>query len=273
MRKIKPVALENSALGELIHREYQNLKARYGVAGQMIDLASVTNNAFTMRGPEFYADLMVEKEFAREYMGVITETMCRAYQFITDVFGPMDGFPLANCNVTMVSPELYIEMIREYDVQCVQFAADLTGKPPSCSIHHCNVKTEPFAEAYQTIPGLKSLQGSCLSDIQKIHALLPEVNFSAMVNPVDLITRPARPIETQLDDCIGHGAGDLAIWDIDPSFGPHQMVELFTTIETTASKFHRKAMFTIIPFTWEELDWEFSSYHTEMQMKSSNVIH
>jgi len=163
MRKIKPVDLANSAIGEEIRQKYQQLKSRYGIATQMIDLASVTNNAFTMRGPEFYADLIAEKEFAREYMGVITETMCLAYRFITGLFDPIEGFPLGNCNVTMVSPELYIEMIREYDIRCVNFAAGLTGQKPSSAIHHCNVNTEPFAEAYRAIPGLSSLQGSCLS--------------------------------------------------------------------------------------------------------------
>jgi hypothetical protein len=172
----------------------------------------------------------------------------------------MDGFPLANCNVTMVSPELYIDMIRDYDIRCVRYAADLTKKAPSCTIHHCNVNTEPFAEAYRAIPGLKSLQGSCLSDILKIHAVLPEVNFSAMINPVDLITKPVRPIEEQLDYCISRDTTDLAIWDIDTSFGPDSMVELFSRIEAIAGNYSRKASFAITPFTWEELDWEFPGY-------------
>ena len=260
MHKIRPVDIANSPVGELIHQEYQKLKSRYGTVTQMIDLASVTNNAFTMRGPEFYADLLAEKEFAREYMDVIAETMCLAYKFITNLFGPIDGFPLGNCNVTMISPELYIEIIRDYDIRCVQFAADLTQKPPSCNIHHCNVNTEPFAGAYRAIPGLKSLQGSCLSDIENIHAVLPEVNFSAMINPVDLITNPVRPIEEQLEYCISRNASDLAIWDIDTSFGPDSMVKLFSQIENIAGKYYRKASFDVIPFTWEELDWEFPGF-------------
>jgi hypothetical protein len=260
MHKIQPVDIADSPVGELIHLEYRKLKSRYGTVTPMLDLASVANNAFTMRGPEFYADLLAEKEFARRYMDVITETMCLAYKFITNLFGPRDGFPLGNCNVTMISPELYIDMIREYDIRCVQCAADLTKKAPSCNIHHCNVNTEPFAEAYRAIPGLKSLQGSCLSDIPKIHAVLPEVRFSAMINPVDLITKPARSIEAQLDYCISRGAADLAIWDIDTSFGPDSMVELFSRIEEIAGKYSRKASFAITPFTWEELDWEFPRY-------------
>jgi hypothetical protein len=172
----------------------------------------------------------------------------------------MDGFPLGNCNVTMISPELYIDMIREYDIQCVQYAAELTKKAPSCAIHHCNVNTEPFAEAYRAIPGLKSLQGSCLSDIPKIHSVLPEVNFSAMINPVDLISKPARSIEEQLDYCLREGAADLAIWDIDTSFGPDSIVELFSRIEESAMNYNRKPVYDVIPFTWEELDWEFPVY-------------
>jgi hypothetical protein len=35
---------------------------------------------------------------------------------------------------------------------------------------------------------------------------------------------------------------------------------LFSRIEDIAFKFQRKASFWVIPFTWEELDWEFPDY-------------
>ena len=260
LKNLKSVDIANTRIGELIMRERELRIERYGIATQMIDLASVSNNAFMMRGPDFYADLMVEKEFAQHYLGVIRETMCFAYKFISETFGPINGFPLGNCNVTMISPELYEEIILQHDVDCVEYAAKLTGEKPCCSLHHCDVKTEPFAEAYSKIPGLNSLQGSYHSDIKNINKILPKTNFSAMVSPVEILNRPMVELVQDIDTCIANGANDLTIWDIDPVCGPQQIVELFEQIKKIARKSDKEASFSVVPFAWEELSWEFPEY-------------
>jgi len=260
IKKIQPVDIAKTWVGELIMQEREKKLQRYGVVEQMIDLGSVSNNAFILRGQEFYGDLIVDKDFACHYLEVITETMCLTHRFITNLFGSIDGFPLGNCNVVMMSPDLYVEMIRDYDIQCVEYAAQLTGKEPSCNLHHCNVKVDPFVEAYSTIPGLHTVQGSYLSDIKKFHQILPDVNFSAMVSPSDLLNKSLGQIEEELNWCLATGAHDLAIWDIDPDFSPQRSVELLRIIEKVATKNNRKPEFAVIPISWEELDWEFPIY-------------
>jgi len=258
--KMKPVNMAESPVGEVVARLREVRLKRYGVATAMIDLASAANNAFTLRGPDFYADLLSEPEFVRDYLATITETMCLAYRFVSELFGPINGFPLGNCNVVMMSPATYSEMIRPYDIQCVEFAAKLTGQPPCCHLHHCNVRTEPFAETYSAIPGLQSLQGSHRSDIAPIRRILPQVRFSAMINPVDLLTQPLATLEKEIDDCLAAGADDLAIWDIDPAYGPEPMRNMFKMLERLAIRHGRKAAFSVTPYSWEELDWEFPRY-------------
>jgi hypothetical protein len=260
LKILKPVDIADTAIGELIYKHRQQRIDRYGVTTQMIDLASVSNNAFMMRGADFYADLMIEKEFAHHYLGVIKETMCLAYKFISETFSPIDGFPLGNCNVTMMSPALYDEMISQYDIDCVEYAAKISGKGPCCDLHHCDVETEPFAESYSKIPGLRSLQGSYHSDIKKILDVLPETNFSAMISPVEVLNRPITEMLEDVDKCISDGANDLAIWDIDTACGPEKLAEFFEKIIEIAQKYNREASFTFIPFSWEELAWEFPAY-------------
>lgn len=262
MRTLKPVDIAKSPVGDVVIVERQKRIDHYGMSTAMIDLASATNNAFTMRGPEFYADLIAEPEFAERYLGVITETMCMAYRFVSELFGSIDGFPLGNCNATMMSADLYVDAIREHDIRCVNYAAEFSGKPPCCDIHHCNVKTEPFAQAYSAIPGLRSLQGSHLSDLREIRRVLSGVNFSAMVNPVDLINKPPVQVQSEIEICISDGAHDLAIWDIDPSCNPEQVADLMGMISLIAEKHGREPVFSVIPMSWEELDWEFPKYRT-----------
>lgn len=260
LKKLKPVDIANTYAGEVILKQMQKRLDRYDTATQMIDLASVTNNAFMMRGPEFYADLIVEKDFAHHYMGVVRDTMCIAYRSISGLFGPIDGFPIGNCNVTMMSPDLYDEMICQYDIDCVEYAAKLTRKKPNCQLHHCNVRTEPFAKTYSRIPGLSSLQGSYKSDIRKIHEALPGVSFSAMVNPVELLNRHPADVFRDMETSIADGAANLAIWDIDSTYSPEKMKGLFDGIRNVADKCGRKAVFSVVPISWEELAWEFPQY-------------
>jgi len=260
LRAIAPVDIANTWAGEHIAREHEHRLRRYGVATQMIDLASVANNAFTLRGPEFYADLIADPPLAQHYLAAITETMRLAYRFIGELFGPIEGFPLGNCNVVMMSPELYAATIRPHDIRIVEQAAAMTGQQPRCDLHHCDVKTEPFAQAYAAIPGLRSLQGSYRSDVAAIHRALPGVTFSAMVNPVDLLHRPPAQLDADIERCLTDGISDLALWNIDPACGPAEMRDLLRRIRDMVQRHQRRAEFSVIPFTWEELDWEFPRY-------------
>jgi hypothetical protein len=245
----------------LLLAEREKRLARYGRATQMIDLASPANNAFSLRGMEFYLDLLSDPPLARHYLGVIVETMVLAYRFVAGHFGRLESVPLGNCNVTMISPDLYAEMVRPYDIRFVEAAAASQGVPPCCDLHHCNVPTESFAAAYRAIPGLRSLQGSVRSDIQAIHARLPHVRFSGMINPVDLITRPHADLLADIDHALDAGVSDLALWDVDPQITPATAGDFLRHLVPLARRHGREPGFSFIPITWEELDWEFPRYH------------
>lgn len=259
--KLKPVDLADSPVGELLIAEREARIARYGRATQMIDLGSPANNAFLLRGAEFYGDLLADPHLARHYMDAIVETMVAAYRFIGALFGPLDSAALGNCNVTMMSPDLYTEMVRPYDIRFVEQAAAGRGAPPKCDLHHCNVPTEAFAEAYAAIPGLRSLQGAARSDIRAIRACLPDVNFSGMINPVELITRPHAELLAEIDHALAAGAHDLALWDVDTQITPARLGNFLRDIERLARLHGREPAFSFIPITWEEMDWEFPMYH------------
>jgi hypothetical protein len=260
LNNLKAINFANSAVAEVILKHRQERLARYGRATQMIDIASVSNNAFMMRGAEFYEDLIVENNLAHHYLGVIKETMCEAYKFISEVFAPIEGFLLGNCNVAMMSPQLYDEMVLQYDVSCVEYAASLGGKSPCCDLHHCGVNTEPFAQSYSKIPGLRSLQGSYHSDIKFICKVLPHTRFSAMVSPVELLSRPVLDVINDIDNSIAAGANDLAIWDIDPATEPRQLGAFFDELCRIAENHNKQIQLDFIPITWEELAWEFPVY-------------
>ena len=263
--KLKPVDLAQSPVGALLLAEKAKRVARYGRATQQIDLAGAANNAFSLRGTEFYLDLLADPRLARHYMDVITETMLMAYRFIAQHFGPLTSVPLGNCNVTMMSPAVYADVVRPFDIRFVEEAAASQGGAPRCDLHHCNVPTEPFADTYAVIPGLRSLQGSVKSDIRAIRARLPDVGFSGMISPVDLLSRPQADLLADIDGALDAGVHDLALWDVDASVAPDALGRFLKSIAALAVRHGRKAEFSFIPITWEELDWEFPRYHASVK--------
>jgi len=162
----------------------------------------------------------------------------------------------------MISPEVYADMVRPYDIRFIEGSAASQGVPPRCDLHHCNVPTESFAVAYRNIPGLRSLQGSVRSDIRAIHACLPEVNFSGMINPVDLTNRPHVDLLVEIDQALSAGVHDLALWDVDTQTTPAKLGDFLRDIARLARRHGREPGFSFIPITWEEMDWEFPRYRS-----------
>jgi hypothetical protein len=261
--KLKSVDIAHSPVGECLLAERERRVARYGRATQMLDLASASNNAFSLRGTEFYLDLLAEPDLARHYLEVITETMLMTYRFVAKHFGRLESVPLGNCNATMISSDLYAGMVRPFDIQFVANAAASQGVPPRCDLHHCNVPTERFAAAYAAIPGLRSLQGSVRSDIRAIHVALPEVAFSGMINPVDLLNLPQAELLGDIERALEAGVNDLALWDVDPAVAPGELGAFLRALAALARRYNREPQFSFKPMTWEELDWEFPPYHKE----------
>lgn len=258
--RLEPVDLANSPVGELLLTEREHRRSRYGCAAQLIDLASPSNNAFSLRGSDFYLDLLADPPLAQHYLDVITQTMVMAYRFIATHFGRFESVPLGNCNATMISPSVYADRVRPHDIQFVLAAAASQSVPPVCDLHHCSVPTEPFAEAYRAIPGLRSLQGLVSSDIRAIHAALPGVAFSDMINPVDLLNRSHADVLADVDRALDAGVNDLALWDVDPAVTPARLADFLRELAALVRRHGREPAFSFIPMTWEEMDWEFPQY-------------
>ena len=110
------------------------------------------------------------------------------------------------------------------------------------------------------------MQGSYHSNVARIHSILPDVAFSAMLSPVDLVNKPAAEVDRELDRCLAEGVRDFVIWNIDPRYGPDQTADLLQRLRRLAARHNREAVFSAIPFSWEEMDWEFPRYRTDYQL-------
>lgn len=260
LKAMKPVDIAQHPFGEWVLREREKKTRRYGSVEQFLDYEGPTNIAVRMRGEEFYIDLVIDREFAEYQLELINETIFHLLRFVAQNFPVTSAFGLGNCNVTMISPSLYEEAIKPFDIEFSNRSALISGKTNDFTLHHCDVKVDGFVESYKTIPNLKALQASHQSDISKIILEKPEVNFLAMLNPIEMAHKQMDQLSEEIDRAIRLGAGELDMWNIDPNTGVDRVTAMFEAIEKSCGKYGKKCNFSVIPFCWDELEWAFPRY-------------
>jgi uroporphyrinogen decarboxylase len=108
-------------------------EGQYGIVGNMGSPGNIFEQSWYLRGmPEFFMDLVDNKEFAHALMSKITETRKQnAKQFLGEVGEYLDVFQLADDlamqNGPYMSPDLYREMIKPYQIELFQFVKSLTS--------------------------------------------------------------------------------------------------------------------------------------------------
>jgi len=162
---LEPVDITNHPEGEWIVGEKQRLDSLYGRCTHCLDLGGVVNHAFRIVGQDIYADMISNPEEVKSLFECIIQTMRWFFDYLDDVFGEMDPVPFSNCNVTLMGPALYENVVLPFDARQNCFAAERHGVAPRAAIHHCDVPLDPFIDAYSKLPGLASVQASYTSDV------------------------------------------------------------------------------------------------------------
>jgi len=260
LRKMKAVDLKDHPMAEWIIREKEKKIKRYGKASLMIHHEGPTNIAVRMRGEEFYIDLIEDPSFASYLLELVSETMFHIFGFTVKNFETNSAFGLGNCNVTMISPDLYEKVIRPFDIEFSRRSAEISGRYNDLVLHHCDVKVDRFIETYSRIPNIRALQASHDSDIQRVNDIMPEVDFYAMFNPSEISRKTVGEIFCDVDRAVGLGAKELDIWNVDPGVDVKKLTGIFDAIVRSCAGHGVKHRFSVIPFCWDELEWAFPVY-------------
>ena len=261
IKSLKPIKVADTLAGEWIIRRKEHLQKRYGSAESAMQLEGPTNISVRIRGEEFYMDLMEDEGLARHVLDVVTETISQAYVFLGKEFEIKDLL-IANCNTTLLSPQLYEEVILEYDLKLARISDMITGKANSVRMHHCDVPVDNFIDSYRKIPGINFIEASYSSNIQRVCSEMPGTGFSAMISPVDMIQKPFTRLEEELGNAVNNGADEFDVWNIDPSMDISKVIELFKLLKRCCENNGCKADFNCNPFCWDELEWAFPKYQT-----------
>lgn len=120
-------------------------EGEYAIVGNMGSPGNIFEQSWYLRGlTEFFMDLVDNKDFAHELMSKITEIRKQnAKYFLNEVGEYLDVFQLADDlamqNGPYMSPQLYREMIKPYQVELFRFVKQLT--PAKIYYHSCGSVT------------------------------------------------------------------------------------------------------------------------------------
>ncbi len=209
---------------EVIEREFGRIEGYLNWQG-------VLNNAFRIRGPEIFSDLMMNPELANHLFDLITQTMIAGMRLVYERQAET-GFvvrhaTLSNCVVNMVSPELYREHVFPWDRK-ISESFEFFG------IHNCAWNVDPYIEDYARIEKLGYVDMGIMSDLAKAKRLCPNARRAIMYTPTDLVNKPTEElrkdlalIRRDLSPC------DIVMADIDAGTPDERVVEFARLAEET----------------------------------------
>jgi hypothetical protein len=174
---------------DLIEREFGHIEGYLNWQG-------VLNNAQRLRGPEIFADLMIDPERCHRLFEVVARTMIEGMRYVyarqraTGV--EVRHATVSNCLVNMVSPDLYREHLMPYD-RMIAEAFDHFG------IHNCAWNVDPYAADYARFGKLGYVDMGIESDLEQAKRLFPDTRRAVMYTPMDLATKSLDEIRKDLE--------------------------------------------------------------------------
>ena len=215
-------------------------QGEYAIVGNMGSPGNIFEQSWYLRGmTEFFMDLMDNRDFAHALMSQITEIRKQnAEYFLSEVGEYLDVFQLADDlamqNGPYMSPELYREMIKPYQVELFRFVKELT--PAKIYYHSCGSVTrllddlidvgvdilnpvQVSADGMQT-DQLKQRFGNNLSfwGAMDTTEILPNGNADDVRNEVRRIIRDLAP---------GGGFVLASVHNLQPDIPPENILAMF----------------------------------------------
>ena len=248
--------------------EKKKKEERYGSAFVFLDYESPANIAVRLRGEDFYSDMIEDPGFARHVLSLCTETILSVLKFSDELTGAKPegegGLSLGNCNVVLMSPAMYAEIIKPFDVLLINEAMRRSGRKLNLNLHHCDVKADGFIGVYKDLPNLTSLQANHGTDIEAVRREMPGVSFLSMINPAEMASLGPAEMRSAIFRAVRLGSTELDLWNIDPAVHPARLYEILSDIRDACAACGKKPVFEAMPFVWDELEWAYPMYQNRV---------
>jgi len=223
--------LSNTPVMAQIFEQMDVIDREFGRIEGYLNWQGVLNNAFRIRGPEIFSDLMMNPELAGHLFDVVANTMIAGMRLVYERQA-RTGFvvrhaTLSNCVVNMISPELYREHVFSWD-RLISESFEFFG------IHNCAWNVDPYIEDYARIEKLGYVDMGIMSDLAKAKRLCPDARRAVMYTPMDLANKPADELQRDLEMIREHlSPCDIVMADVDAGTRDERVIEFARLAEAT----------------------------------------
>ncbi|MDR7418232.1 MAG: uroporphyrinogen decarboxylase family protein [Armatimonadota bacterium] len=188
-------AVLRSAFVDELFAQMETIAREWGVIHGYLNWQGVLNNAFHLRGPEIFVDVVERPDLARHLLSVICGVMVRLVSQVQER-QRRSGFyvnqlDVSNCTMNMVSPRTYREFVFEHDRRIAE-SFERFG------VHTCNWDVTPYLEELRKLPKLGYLDMGMASDMKKVRWMFPEPRRAVLYSPVTLHDAALEEIRTDL---------------------------------------------------------------------------
>lgn len=139
------------------------------------NLGGVMNTAIYLRGDDLFYDFYDDPEMVHKLLDLITNMILVSYDHSCKIDGNWESpLGVGNCTVAMLSPQIYAEFLRPYDMRIMEHAR---AKGVSFGIHHDSL-ADPFIPVYKSFDYLNSFDIGCDTDVALFRREFPDVNIN-----------------------------------------------------------------------------------------------
>lgn len=200
---IEPLYLSENKTFQELKKLVEKLKNKFGYVIGDINWQGVLNVALDLRGEKIFIDMVQNQTRAMRLFSAITDTIKEFVNYVRSETGtssisvnrtikyidPTINLH-SNCSVVMISPEMYQDLLLEFD-------RDLCESLQPYGIHHCGNNMHTHASGYSRLRGANFFDVGWGSDISACRKMLPNAFLNLRYDPAKM--RLAKPDEVSED--------------------------------------------------------------------------
>jgi hypothetical protein len=181
IRALEPFDLENNPVVQNLLSQMDVLRERYGIVHGYLNYQGVLNTAFKLRGSDIFIDMLDDPEMTKKFFSHIAKTT-RDLALMVQKRQRESGFDVnligsSNCVMNMISPQMYEDMLFEYD----RF---LSLPFERYAMHTCNWDITPYIGVLRKLSNIGYIDMGADSDYEKVREAFPLARRNILTSPV-----------------------------------------------------------------------------------------
>jgi len=209
---IEPVNFTENKTFQELKSLIEKLKKKFGYVMGDINWQGILNVALDLRGEQIFIDMMQNQDRSTKIFDAIAETIKRFVIYIKSETGTSSisvnrtvkfiNSTLnlhSNCSVTMISPDVYKNLLLKYDIE-------MAKKLQPYGIHHCGNNMHVHAEGYAKVNGASFFDVGWGSDISYCRKKLPNAFLNLRYDPVKIKDAKTDEIKADIQKMISQSA-------------------------------------------------------------------